>query len=274
MRKCIVLLKQSPLITGVVGVIVGVGTMKILSAHDGDLLKMFALRVLLFLSMCVFIYLISREKSFENCHTTTGYVLKWGLLAMLFRIVPLPAIFFSGGSLVPDWPVKMILAVIMCLFVGLFEESVFRVLINDAILYKFRNSKYVFVWIAIISSFVFGAVHVITPKVFASPAALGTAGLKTVSTGLLGFVFLILYWKTRNIWGIALVHALYDGMGIVPEAMLDDVSDVGSADAYVNAGSGEIINYVVMIAVFSAIAVILWIKVGRKIDFDEIRKTW
>ena len=274
MKKCIDMLKQSPLITGVAGVIVGVGGMKILSAGDGDLLKMFALRVVLFLSMCVFIYLISREKAFENCHTTTGYVVKWGLLAMLFRIVPLPAIFISGKSLAPDWPVKMILGIIMCLFVGLFEESVFRVLINDSILYKFRNSKYVFVWIAIISSFVFGAVHVITPKVFASPAALGTAGLKTVSTGLLGFIFLILYWKTRNIWGIALFHALYDGVGIVPEAMLNDASDVGSADAYVNAGSGNIISYVVMIAFFSVVAVILWIKVGRKIDFDEIRKTW
>lgn len=143
---------------------------------------------------------------------------------------------FSRGSLAPDWPVKMLLGIIMCLFVGLFEESVFRVVINDAILYKFRNSKYVFVWIAIISSFVFGAVHVITPKVFASPAALGVAVLKTVSAGLLGFCFLILYWKTRNIWGIALFHAIYDGLGIVPEAMLDDVSDVGSADSYVNAG--------------------------------------
>ena len=275
MRKCIDLLKQSPIITGVVGLIVGVGGMKILSAHDGDLLKMFALRVLLFLSVCVFIYLISREKSFENCHTTTGYVVRWGLWAMLFRIVPLPVIFISGGSLAPDWPVKMILAVIMCLFVGLFEESVFRVLINDAILYKFRKSKYVFVWIAIISSVVFGAVHVITPKVFASPAALGMAVLKIVSTGLLGFCFLILYWKTRNIWGIALSHAIYDGLGIVPEAMLDDVSGVGSADSYVNAGgSAGIISYVGTIAFFSAVAVILWIKVGRKIDFDEIRKTW
>ncbi len=40
---------------------------------------------------------------------------------------------------------------------GLYEETVFRVIINDAILYKFRNSKYVFVWIAVISSLVFGA---------------------------------------------------------------------------------------------------------------------
>ena len=106
MKKCIDILKQSPLITGVAGVIVGVGGMKILSAGDGDLLKMFALRVVLFFSMCVFVYLISREKAFENCHTTTGYVVKWGLLAMLFRIVPLPAIIISGKSLAPDWPVK------------------------------------------------------------------------------------------------------------------------------------------------------------------------
>ena len=255
MRKCIDFLKQSPIITGVIGVVVAVGGMKILSAGDGDLLKMFALRVLLFLSTCVFIYLISREKAFENCHTTTGYVVKWEILTLFYPIVMLPVNFILGKSPAVNWLIQLILSVIVCLFVGLYEEAVFRVLINDAILYKFRNSKHVFVWIAIVSSFVFGAVHVITPSIFSSPLAFGTAMLKIIL-------------------GIALAHAIYDGLTVVPGAILNDTSDIGSADMYVNSGSTGMILYMVLIVVIGVAAAIIWRKVGREIDFDEIRKAW
>ena len=274
MRKCIDFLKQSPIITGVIGVVVAVGGMKILSAGDGDLLKMFALRVLLFLSTCVFIYLVSREKAFENCHTTTGYVVKWEILTLFYPIVMLPVNFILGKSPAVNWLIQLILSVIVCLFVGLYEEAVFRVLINDAILYKFRNSKHVFVWIAIVSSFVFGAVHVITPSIFSSPLAFGTAMLKIIQTGLYGFCLLIMYWKTRNILGIALAHAIYDGLTVVPGAILNDTSDIGSADMYVNSGSTGMILYMVLIVVIGVAAAIIWRKVGREIDFDEIRKAW
>lgn len=274
MRKCIDFLKQSPIITGVIGVAVAVGGMKILSAGDGDLLKMFALRVLLFLSTCVFIYLISREKAFENCHTTTGYVVKWEILTMFYPIVMLAVSFMMGESPAANWPVQLILSVIVCLFVGLYEEAVFRVLINDAILYKFRNSRHVFVWIAIISCFVFGAVHVITPSIFSSLLAFATAMLKIIQTGLYGFCLLIMYWKTRNLLGIALAHAIYDGLTVVPGAILNDTSDIGSADMYVKSGSTGMILYLVLIVITGIAAVIIWRKAGRKIDFDEIRKTW
>ena len=262
------------MITCIVGLVVTVGGMKILSAGDGDLLKMVALRVLLFLSMCVFIYLISGEKVFENCHTTTGYVVKWELWTMVYFIIMFPVHFFSGKSPAANWPTRVILSILVCLLVGLYEETTFRVLINDAILYKYRNSKHVFVWIAIISSFIFGAVHVITPSLFGSPAVLGMAALKILSVGIFGFCLLILYWKTRNIWGIAIAHALYDGLSVVPNAIYNDTSDIGSSDMYVKTGSNEIAAYIFLIVIMSIAATIIWRKVGRKIDFDEIRKTW
>ncbi|MBR4575462.1 MAG: CPBP family intramembrane metalloprotease [Lachnospiraceae bacterium] len=275
MRKCIDLLEQSPLITGVAGVIVGVGGMKILGAGDGNLLKMFALRAVLFLAMCVFVYLISREKPFENCHTSTGYVVRWELLTMIPYVIMLPLQFtMEEGSIVPDWPIKLILSIILSVFIGLYEETVFRVIINDAILYKFRNSKYVFAWIAVISSLVFGVVHTIGAD-YSSVSAYISAGLKTVQTGLVGFCLLILYWKTRNIWGIALAHALYDGLSIVPKSIYEGATKgLGSAKEYVNLESGGNMGYFIFIVPLTIAAIILWKKVGKKIDFDEIRKTW
>lgn len=46
-------------------------------------------------------------------------------------------------------------------FVGLFEELTYRALINDAILYQYREKKGVFVAIAIVSSFIFGIIHIL-----------------------------------------------------------------------------------------------------------------
>ena len=45
-------------------------------------------------------------------------------------------------------------------FVGLFEEVAFRALINDAIVYQFRSFKHVFLLSAVLSSLIFGYVHV------------------------------------------------------------------------------------------------------------------
>lgn len=273
MRKCIDVLKQSPIITGVIGVVVAVGGTKILGPATSDLITKIDHRVLLFLSMCVFIYLISREKAFEKCHTTTGYAVRWGLLILIPQTPNLLLRIFSGQSIASDWPIKFVLGLILCLFVGLFEESAFRVIINDAILYKFRNSRHVFVWIAIISSLVFGAVHVF-PANISTASAVMNVSLKTIQTGLTGFCFLILYWKTRNLWGIALAHALYDAVSIVPAAIYDDTSGIGSADSYVNAGGEAVFVYLVYICILAIVAIILWTKIGRKIDFEEIRKTW
>ena len=180
---------------------------------------------------------------------------------------------FSGQSVAADWPIKIVLGLLLCLFVGLFEESAFRVIINDAILYKFRNSRHVFVWIAVISSLVFGAVHVFPTNISTASAVANTL-LKIIQTGLVGFCLLILYWKTRNILGIALAHAIYDGLTVVPGAIMNDTKDLGSADLYVNTGSDGMMIYVGLIVITSVAAAIIWRKVGRKIDFEEIRKTW
>ena len=160
------------------------------------------------------IYLISREKSFENCHTTTGYVVKWGILTVIPELILLLGSVFlviKGESVVAAvWQLRALFAVVAVVFVGLFEELTFRAMINDALLYSFRNNKHIFIWIAIISSLVFGSVHVISASIFTDSQALLLAVLKALSAGLGGFCWLILYWKTRNIWGIALIHGLCD----------------------------------------------------------------
>ncbi len=52
-----------------------------------------------------------------------------------------------------DNPVlEFIIVFLMFISVGLFEELAFRAVINDAIIYKFREKKYVFALSAVVSS--------------------------------------------------------------------------------------------------------------------------
>ena len=276
MRKVIDFMKGHPLFTGIIGAIIGVATTKIIVPDTIG--KIALVRIILTMAMSMFIYLISGTKSFENCHKATGYVFKWGLLTIIPELVlflGFVLMLVSGnGTVAAGWPIRVLFAVCACVFVGLFEELTFRVTINDALLYRFRNNKHIFIWIAIISSFVFGAVHVISGSIFGSPAALGMAALKILSSGLCGLCWLILYWKTRNIWGIALIHALCDFTTFLQSALTEAQVSLGGAGNYTATSASGLGVYLFQI-VFSIVAVIiLWNKVGKTIDFDEIRKTW
>lgn len=149
-----------------------------------------------------------------------------------------------------------------------------QVIINDALLYSFRNHKHIFIWIAIISSLVFGAVHVITGSIFTSPMAFGLAVLKTLSAGICGVCWLLMYWKTRNLWGIALLHALCDFPTFLQSALTEVNVSLGGAENYTGAGVAGLAVYLVQIVCSVIAFIILWKKVGKTIDFEDIRRNW
>ena len=277
MRKTIDFMKTHPLFTGTFAVALSVASIKILNP-DARLLPMALLRVLIIFAVSMCIYLISGTKAFEKCHTTTGFILKWNVLVMvleIFLFISNVFLIVSGHNPpVAEWPSRLVGAVVLFFTVGLVEELTFRVAINDALLYQFRNSKHIFFWIAVISSFVFGVVHVIGANVFESPMVFATSMLKLTSTAVSGLFWLILYWKTRNIFGIAVGHYLYDLITAGLSLLTQETAQVGGAENY--AGGGPVAaGFFALQTVLEAIAVIiLWKKVGKTIDFDEIRKTW
>ena len=204
MKRMIDFLRTQPMLSCILGLVIGVASIKILPA--GTSLQEGVVRMLLTATMAFFLYFISGEKTLQACDNETGYVLKVAAPMLIVSIL------FGGFSLIgsaftlplrQDWLFELLSTIYMCLFVGLFEELCFRAIINDALVYQFRNFKYVFVVSAIFSSIIFGYVHVlgITPD---TPAILAQIIGKTVSTALFGFALLILYWKTRNIWACGL----------------------------------------------------------------------
>ena len=150
----------------------------------------------------------------------------------------------------------------------------FRAVINDAIIYAFRDKKYVFVLSAVVSSVVFGAAHVIGFDVSSGLAWAQAVG-KTASAGIFGLVLLFLYWKTRNIWACGVVHGVYDFMISFGSGIYDTTQE--THHTYVapdEAAIPVIITYAVMILITLFILWRVWKKIGKQIDYNGIRENW
>ncbi len=277
MRKLIDFMMTQPLLTGIVGIFVAM-----FSIHNcntvGDALSEGTLRMLLSGTMAFFLYFVSREKTLRKCGVETGYVVKvlspllitsgfFGGLGLLSNIM-------EGTPLLDGWLYNFAVTLFEMLFVGLFEEIAFRALINDAIIYQFRKFKYVWVLAAVVSSFIFGYVHVMYEPLN-SPLMVGQVVGKTISTGLFGLASLFLYWKTRNIWACGLLHGLFDFLTCLP-IILFEAPEIGDSSYAVQGEEGlsVIIIYAIDILINAIICIIIWKKIGKTMDFEEMRENW
>ena len=281
MKLIIDFFKKFPIITAIIAVALGYGATQILAPSDGSTLKMLYVRVLLVFTSCAFLYLISGDKTFKSCTKTTGNVFKHGWFLLIVPLIfGLIMPFFSiatGAKLRDDWPLELLLKILLYLFVGIFEETTFRAIINDALLRRFRNVKGIFVIIAIVSSVVFGALHVLGANL-TQEDSLVMAIMKTVSAGLFGLCLLFLYWKTRNLWAIALIHGINDLLADISSALFvsENKEVLTGAARYTtttNLGT-SVVGFAVQIAINVVFVIILYFKVAKKTDFKEIRENW
>ena len=275
LKRYINFLKKSPIITAAICIIYVIICFK--SIKTDTHFQFFILRTMLCGAVCFFLYQISGDKALTNCDNSTGYVLKYCLgfiiLAVLFGSVLIIAHIVEKTPFVSNPLREIIIVFFMYMSVGLFEELAFRAVINDAIIYKFRNWKYVFVLSAIVSSIVFGAVHIIGFDM-SSPTAWGQAIGKTAEAGLFGFGLLILYWKTRNIWACAIAHGLNDFFIDFQSGLFVNEE---TSHGYIYEGDTAI-KSIIMYCILSVINIIylsiIWKKVGKTIDFKKIREEW
>ena len=275
LKRYINFLKKSPIITATICIIYVIICFKSIKTDTN--FQFFIVRTMLCGAVCFFLYQISGDKALTNCDNSTGYVLKYCLgfliLSALFGGVLLIAHIDEKTPLVANPLREIIIVFFMYMSVGLFEELAFRAVINDAIIYKFRNWKYVFVLSAIVSSIVFGAVHIIGFDM-SSPTAWGQAIGKTAEAGLFGFGLLILYWKTRNIWACAIAHGLNDFFVDFQSGLFVNEE---TSHGYIYEGDTAI-KSIIMYCILSVINIIylsiIWKKVGKTIDFKKIREEW
>ena len=285
MKKFLALLKKYPLLNMILTLVVCYLGLQLFDRVCDNLAQCALLRVILAVVCGASLFAISGSKSFEKLDKDIGYVqikyIGFLIFAVIVGMVGLVPALRGSAALVDKWPLELFFGILLVVSVGIFEELCFRVIINDALLYQFRNNKYIFVWIAIISSLIFGLVHVVGASI-ETPIALTQAILKTLTSALMGFGLLILYWKTRNFWAVAISHAIYDSLPLIVGQIFDTGSSVGSyiseetivSDGFTfNTGYFLIGLYTVQL-IIHIILVLGLLKVLKSIDFKKIREEW
>lgn len=117
------------------------------------------------------------------------------------------------------WKVFLLLS--ECLAIGLFEEFAFRGVVLLTVLEK-RHKTTLDMFVSIlISSVIFGAVHLLN---LLAGAGLGSVLLQIGYSSLIGAMCSVVLIKTHNIWLCVIIHAVFDfGGKLVPDLGIADL---------------------------------------------------
>ena len=280
MKPIIDFLKKQPLLTTVIGVSFVILSIRFLGPRMTSDLEAGVLRLAFAFSGMCFLLLISGSKAFDRSSGTTGYVCKtlWPtlIISVFGFVAAIAGEIIKGTPLRSDCVLGVLIIAFEFLAVGLVEEVTARGLINDGLLYQFRDRKNIFFIIALVDVIVFGAAHIIGSKID-TPMAFAQALMKTLSAGVGALAYLFLYWKTRNLWGIAIMHGALDFIASIPEALFRQGAK-DTAASYVSADAKTALAAVAVLGVDLIINIIIviwiWKKHMKDVDFEEIRRTW
>ncbi len=125
-----------------------------------------------------------------------------------------PWIGLLRGSVRIDRPEWLWLLALDALFIGAFEEMAFRGALLPLLLKKYGKTKCGMILTVVISSAVFGAVHLLN---LIERAGVGATFLQVGYSFLIGGMCAIVYLRTGNLIACILIHAIYDlGGALVP----------------------------------------------------------
>ena len=136
---------------------------------------------------------------------------------------------------------------LLCTFIGITEEFLCRGWIQNEFLERFGESKKNVIMSIFLSALIFGLMHI--TNVFATSQNFFETILQILNATAMGFLFGSLYYKTKNIWSVIILHAFYDFA-----LMIGDINVVKDC-TYAIAS-----NKIVFVNVFStAVLALFWV---------------
>lgn len=97
--------------------------------------------------------------------------------------------------------------------------------------------------------------------------------LKIADMAVYGAAFLIVYWKTRNLLGMAIVHGLND---LIP-SITDEIFVMEAAEesaGYTSGSAGTTVVYFIQLAVGVLVLIHVYKKVWKTIDPEKLLEEW
>ena len=132
--------------------------------------------------------------------------------------MPSLSMIWGDAYLVHSAPVYLLWFAAECLAIGLFEELAFRGVIFLMFAEKRHTTRKGLFWSLILSSAVFGGVHLVNVLM---GAGIGPTILQIGYSFLIGAMCSVVLLKTRNIWLCVILHAVYDFCGTLMPTLGD-----------------------------------------------------
>ncbi len=97
---------------------------------------------------------------------------------------------------------------LLCGLIGITEEFLCRGWLQNEFLERYGDTKKNIITSILLASFIFGIMHIV--NVITTSQNFFETILQVVNAMSIGFLFGILYYKTKNIWSVIILHAYYD----------------------------------------------------------------
>ena len=95
--------------------------------------------------------------------------------------------------------------------IGLIEETLFRGIFFNSFKARFGESKSGITKAALISSGMFGALHLL--NLTGNPKIVLATFSQVLYATFFGFIFCVIYYRTKNFWSVVIIHGLVDFTG-------------------------------------------------------------
>lgn len=254
-------MRSHPLLVAVLALVAGLAGIWLVPS-DATLAGMVPVRVGLSVVMFAVLGIVAGRGAIEPssegmafAFRKSAYLLALALAAGALAVATALA---SGSPLVPNWPWQLASAFVLCFFVGMFEEGLFRGIVLGALLARMGRTRAGVLGAAVVSSLLFGVVHVL-PFVIGGQVSdalgLAQAVLKTLQTGIVGLLMAAVFVKTRNIWTVVLVHGLNDLFAMVAEALFAGTVSTQYVNADPTAGLASVVVYLVFLVLYVPVLV-------------------
>lgn len=150
--------------------------------------------------------------------------------------------------------------------VGVFEEVLLRGIILNKMLDRWGDSKGGIYDAVLISSFLFGLWHLI--NLINKPwMVIGTI-TQVFYAFFIGVFFSAVYLRTRNLWSVILMHAIFDIGGCLEELFINEVAQQATQDISVATGLFIILEF----SIFMIVGLFYLRKVDDKEPIDDINR--
>lgn len=263
------LVRKCPVATAVIGLLIGYFGIKLIPEPNDavSIAKRAALAAILLYIM----YLAGGKEVFRwerGSFFKSVWLYKSQLLITVSIVVFSYIVMIAQKKpFVDGWQRNLAVYGIDAFFVGLFEESWCRGVILCGLLARMGRTRKGMLTALLISSFIFGFVHVADSLFEPMTPAIAVQMLaKTFDTGSMGFLIGAVYLATRNIWAAALLHGLGDYLSFSLQALYTG----RHAESYVSgtAGFGDIAT-VVVFALISLIPFFAALRLIKKLPVPQ-----